>query len=395
MGWDSPLAQAELLADWPEIVGDETAAHAAPIGIEDGVLTVRCDSTAWATQLRRMSADDHDEDRARIPRGRHRVGALPGTGRPLLETRPQSNPRAWSARYLRLTRQIRSSAPRKGSTGPISPGFEAPLCGRITGSGEARSAAGFRPGRSPPLHDIPLLFRGLRSVVRRRRHPGSRRPRGGPQAPRHVHRLDRPARPAPPGLRDRRQLRRRGPRRLLRPHRGDDPRRRRRALRRQRSRHPGRHAPGREEVDRRGRADDPARRRQVRRRRVRGLGRSARRRQLGRQRALAASSRSRCAGRATSTRRATTTVCPTPRSRRARRPTRPARRSPSGRTPRSSRPSSSTTRPCARASSRWRSSTRACASRSTDERPEEEDARPSSAATSSSTSAASSTTSST
>ena len=46
--------------------------------------------------------------------------------------------------------------------------------------------------------------------------PGPRGPRGGPQAPRHVHRLDRRARPAPPGLRGRRQLRRRGPRRLLR-----------------------------------------------------------------------------------------------------------------------------------------------------------------------------------
>lgn len=56
MGWDSPLARAELLAGWAEIVGEETAAHASPIGIEEGVLTVRCDSTAWATQLRRMNA---------------------------------------------------------------------------------------------------------------------------------------------------------------------------------------------------------------------------------------------------------------------------------------------------------------------------------------------------
>ena len=56
MGWDSPLAQAEVLAGWAEIVGAETAAHALPIGIEEGVLTVRCDSTAWATQLRRMNA---------------------------------------------------------------------------------------------------------------------------------------------------------------------------------------------------------------------------------------------------------------------------------------------------------------------------------------------------
>jgi predicted nucleic acid-binding Zn ribbon protein len=54
MGWDSPLARAELLADWPGIVGGDTAAHAEPIGIEDGILTVRCDSTAWAQQLRSM-----------------------------------------------------------------------------------------------------------------------------------------------------------------------------------------------------------------------------------------------------------------------------------------------------------------------------------------------------
>jgi len=56
MGWESPIAQAELLARWPEIVGAETAAHSSPVGIEQGILTVRCDSTAWATQLRRMGA---------------------------------------------------------------------------------------------------------------------------------------------------------------------------------------------------------------------------------------------------------------------------------------------------------------------------------------------------
>lgn len=54
MGWTSPLARSELLASWPEIVGAETAEHSSPAGIEDGVLTVQCDSTAWATQLRLM-----------------------------------------------------------------------------------------------------------------------------------------------------------------------------------------------------------------------------------------------------------------------------------------------------------------------------------------------------
>jgi len=52
MGWTSPLAQSELMAAWPALVGDELAAHSSPVGIDDGTLTVRCDSTAWATQLR-------------------------------------------------------------------------------------------------------------------------------------------------------------------------------------------------------------------------------------------------------------------------------------------------------------------------------------------------------
>ena len=64
--------------------------------------------------------------------------------------------------------------------------------------------------------------------LRRQHHPGARGPRGGPQAPGHVHRLDRRARPAPPGLRGRRQLRRRGAGRPLRPHRGHAAGRRRR-----------------------------------------------------------------------------------------------------------------------------------------------------------------------
>lgn len=54
MGWSSPLAKSELLVAWPELVGPDVAAHAEPEGVEDGLLTVRCDSTAWAQQLRTM-----------------------------------------------------------------------------------------------------------------------------------------------------------------------------------------------------------------------------------------------------------------------------------------------------------------------------------------------------
>jgi predicted nucleic acid-binding Zn ribbon protein len=57
LGWNSSLAKAELLASWAELAGAETSLHSEPVGIEDGILTVRCDSTAWATQLRLMRGE--------------------------------------------------------------------------------------------------------------------------------------------------------------------------------------------------------------------------------------------------------------------------------------------------------------------------------------------------
>lgn len=54
LGWDSPLAQHELLSNWSQLSGDETAKHSEPVSITDRVLVVQCESTAWATQLRLM-----------------------------------------------------------------------------------------------------------------------------------------------------------------------------------------------------------------------------------------------------------------------------------------------------------------------------------------------------
>ena len=54
LGWNSPLAQSELMTAWPDMVGAELAGHSDPVSIDDGTLTVQCDSTAWATQLRLM-----------------------------------------------------------------------------------------------------------------------------------------------------------------------------------------------------------------------------------------------------------------------------------------------------------------------------------------------------
>ena len=92
-------------------------------------------------------------------------------------------------------------------------------------------------------------------------------------------------RAAPSRLRGRRQLDRRGAGRLLRPGQRHDPHRQLGHGRGQRPRHPGRHARERQ-VGGRGRADRAPRRRQVRQRQLQGLRRPARRRRLGRQRAL-------------------------------------------------------------------------------------------------------------
>lgn len=53
-GWQSKVAEGELFANWKELVGDRVAESSFPEDLTKGVLTVRCKSTAWATQLRLM-----------------------------------------------------------------------------------------------------------------------------------------------------------------------------------------------------------------------------------------------------------------------------------------------------------------------------------------------------
>ena len=67
LGWSGPLSQHDVLASWAEIAGEETARHTEPIAIEGGVLQVRCESTAWATQLRMMRTQLVTEITTRFP----------------------------------------------------------------------------------------------------------------------------------------------------------------------------------------------------------------------------------------------------------------------------------------------------------------------------------------
>lgn len=54
-GWHERLRDSQIHQQWPEIAGDEIAAHAEPVRLRGGVLVVRAQSGAWATQLRYLT----------------------------------------------------------------------------------------------------------------------------------------------------------------------------------------------------------------------------------------------------------------------------------------------------------------------------------------------------
>ncbi|MGM0930325.1 MAG: DUF721 domain-containing protein [Actinomycetota bacterium] len=54
-GWNSPVAVGSVISRWDELVGADIAAHCRPESFEDTTVQVRCDSTAWATQLRLLN----------------------------------------------------------------------------------------------------------------------------------------------------------------------------------------------------------------------------------------------------------------------------------------------------------------------------------------------------
>jgi predicted nucleic acid-binding Zn ribbon protein len=55
-GWDRPLADARVFADWAVLVGSDVASHCAPVSLQNGELRVAAESTAWATQLRLLAS---------------------------------------------------------------------------------------------------------------------------------------------------------------------------------------------------------------------------------------------------------------------------------------------------------------------------------------------------
>lgn len=60
--WEGRLKEADLFNRWSELVGEVNGLNSQPETLVDGTLTIRCKSTAWATQLRLM----HDQLLAKI-----------------------------------------------------------------------------------------------------------------------------------------------------------------------------------------------------------------------------------------------------------------------------------------------------------------------------------------
>lgn len=57
MGWSGDLEQARILEEWGSFAGAAIAEHTRVLGISQGILQVQCDSTTWATELRRLRAE--------------------------------------------------------------------------------------------------------------------------------------------------------------------------------------------------------------------------------------------------------------------------------------------------------------------------------------------------
>ena len=65
-GWTPFLSRESVIDQWEEIVGIDVAGHTIP-EIDEDLITVRCDSSAWATNLRLMRHEILAEVLSRFP----------------------------------------------------------------------------------------------------------------------------------------------------------------------------------------------------------------------------------------------------------------------------------------------------------------------------------------
>ncbi|MBN0043306.1 DUF721 domain-containing protein [Streptomyces actuosus] len=83
-GWEAPAAVGGVMGRWPQIVGEDVAKHCVPERYDEDerVLFVRCDSTAWATNLRLLAPQLVARLNEDLGQGRVRMIRVQGPGVP-------------------------------------------------------------------------------------------------------------------------------------------------------------------------------------------------------------------------------------------------------------------------------------------------------------------------
>lgn len=126
LGVESALQTGTLWRRWREIVGAEIAAHAEPTSLKEGILRVRADSAAWATEIGYLGPEIARKANAmagsilvkevRVWNGPPEVPLLPDARRepePQIRRAPKETPEealeaareAWSRRWSRGVRR--------------------------------------------------------------------------------------------------------------------------------------------------------------------------------------------------------------------------------------------------------------------------------------------------
>ncbi len=145
-GWETPAAVGGVMGRWPQIVGEDLAKHCVPVRFDDEpdarVLTVQCDSTAWATQLRLLAPRLVARLNEDLGHGTVRIIKVLGPGRRGGGTGAAGAGVGGARRHVRLGRRAAGVVVARGPSGLRSRGAGTRRGRRARG----RRARPFRPG---------------------------------------------------------------------------------------------------------------------------------------------------------------------------------------------------------------------------------------------------------
>lgn len=69
LGLPDPEVLGRLHSRWVDLVGSSLAAHARPLSLRDGVLTIEVEDPAWATQIRYLESTLKERSEALLGEG--------------------------------------------------------------------------------------------------------------------------------------------------------------------------------------------------------------------------------------------------------------------------------------------------------------------------------------